>query len=104
MPFALRLSGERLDDAALEQSLQVLVERHPSLRTSFFSVDGTPWQRIEDVQFVMHRVDLAPLPAEERLEEAMQRASPEGGVPLASTKRRFCARRSIGSTTTTCSR
>jgi amino acid adenylation domain-containing protein len=41
MPVTLRLEGQ-LNRAALEQSLQTLVQRHETLRTTFQTVDGQP--------------------------------------------------------------
>src|SRR6476660_682924 len=46
MPWALRLKGE-LDRTALERALNVIVERHESLRTHFVEVEGEPFQVIE---------------------------------------------------------
>lgn len=43
IPNAVRISG-RLQAAALEKSLQEIVERHASLRTTFAEVDGEPVQ------------------------------------------------------------
>src|SRR5262249_34344186 len=37
-----------LDIAALRRSFQLLVERHPSLRTTFTARDGEPFQRLHD--------------------------------------------------------
>ena len=45
IPQAFRLRGE-LNHSALELSLNALVARHPSLRTTFPIVDGTPTQVI----------------------------------------------------------
>jgi amino acid adenylation domain-containing protein len=47
IPAAVLLEGA-LDADALRGALQAVVARHESLRTSFFSVDGHPRQRIED--------------------------------------------------------
>src|SRR5215212_4961693 len=43
MPGVVRLSG-RLDVAALRQTLNEIMRRHESLRTTFPSVDGHPVQ------------------------------------------------------------
>ncbi|QHS63369.1 non-ribosomal peptide synthetase [Chitinophaga agri] len=45
IPLLSRLSG-KIDQLALEQSLQVLLSRHESLRTVFEQQDGEPRQRI----------------------------------------------------------
>ncbi|ASS75351.1 hypothetical protein CIG75_10345 [Tumebacillus algifaecis] len=45
MPFAIRLQGN-LKEAALEQSLSLIVNRHEALRTTFAEVDGAPIQMI----------------------------------------------------------
>src|SRR5690606_3653021 len=44
---AVKLRG-RLNVAALERALELLVQRHESLRTTFPSVDGAPVQRIAE--------------------------------------------------------
>ncbi|MAT96285.1 MAG: non-ribosomal peptide synthetase [Anaerolineaceae bacterium] len=46
-PLALRLTGT-LDEAALAQACQALVQRHESLRTTFTAVSGTPQQIIHE--------------------------------------------------------
>ena len=43
IPFVLRLDGA-LDIAALQQSLQAIVDRHESLRTTFAVDEGQPYQ------------------------------------------------------------
>ena len=45
IPFVVEMRGE-LDVAALERSLEELVARHETLRTTFQSVDGQPLQVI----------------------------------------------------------
>lgn len=45
VPFTMRLDGP-LDRGALHRALQLLAARHESLRTTFPSVDGRPWQVI----------------------------------------------------------
>ncbi|BAT53523.1 amino acid adenylation domain-containing protein [Nostoc sp. NIES-3756] len=47
MPLALRLVGT-LNQTALEQSLQEIIQRHEVLRTNFISVDGQPIQVIRE--------------------------------------------------------
>jgi amino acid adenylation domain-containing protein len=46
-PYALRLRG-LLDDADLQEALDVVVARHGSLRTTYALVDGEPHQRVHD--------------------------------------------------------
>src|SRR5947209_15023614 len=43
IPVALHLQG-RLDEAALAQSLNQIVQRHESLRTTFATLEGRPVQ------------------------------------------------------------
>ena len=59
LPIGLRLSGV-LDEVALKRALDRLVARHEALRTSFYTLDGEPFQRIgpEDVGFCLRRDDL----------------------------------------------
>lgn len=45
IPAAVRITGE-LDVSVLEKSLQALIQRHESLRTTFKSLDGKPVQDI----------------------------------------------------------
>ncbi len=54
----VRIRGP-LHAAALEQALQTVVDRHPSLRTSFETEDGTPYQIVHpSVRLPMRVVDL----------------------------------------------
>ncbi len=59
VPVRLRLTGE-LDAAALRRALDRLVARHETLRTSFNSVEGQPFQLIaaEDSGFDLREHDL----------------------------------------------
>ncbi|MDZ8084001.1 MAG: amino acid adenylation domain-containing protein [Nostoc sp. DedQUE12b] len=47
IPLALRLVGN-LNQAALEQSLQEIIDRHEALRTNFITVNGQPIQIIRE--------------------------------------------------------
>jgi len=47
MPAAVRLNG-RLDEVALGQALQALVDRHEALRTRFEAVEGVARQRVQE--------------------------------------------------------
>ncbi len=61
MPLLLELHGH-IDARALDAALHAIVERHESLRTVFYAVDGEPYQRIlphASVPFV--EVDLTSL-------------------------------------------
>ncbi|MCG8348344.1 MAG: amino acid adenylation domain-containing protein [Chloroflexales bacterium] len=81
-PVALRLSGE-LDVAALERSLNELVRRHETLRTSFAAVDGRPAQVIAPALSVLLPVtDLRDLPEAEREAEALRLATEEARLPF----------------------
>lgn len=67
LPAAVRLEGT-LDVPALQRSLQEVVERHESLRTTFPSVDGQPQQIVaQHLEMPFECVDLSGL--ENRQEE-----------------------------------
>ncbi|HEY9404145.1 MAG TPA: amino acid adenylation domain-containing protein [Pyrinomonadaceae bacterium] len=77
IPAVMRLTG-RLDHNALAQSLNEVVRRHESLRTSFVSHDGEPVQVIRDEwQLQMPVVDLSAFPENEREAEAQRFLSAE---------------------------
>jgi amino acid adenylation domain-containing protein len=40
----------RLDVSALQQALQMLIDRHPILRTTYAAIDGSPYQCVADYQ------------------------------------------------------
>ncbi len=66
MPFGLHFSG-KLNITALESSLQLLIDRHESLRTNFITVDGEPLGAIAATRdFTLPVIDLRTLPASER--------------------------------------
>jgi non-ribosomal peptide synthetase component F/acyl carrier protein len=62
MPHAFRLSGP-LDKGRLEDAFRALIHRHESLRTSFLTVSGKPFQVIHDnVDFEMGNIGpIAPI-------------------------------------------
>ncbi|MBA3824862.1 MAG: amino acid adenylation domain-containing protein, partial [Ktedonobacterales bacterium] len=71
IPSALRIQGN-LDIAALEHSLQQLVQRHDALRTTFRLVDGQPVQHIQrELQLALPQINLTHLPSAEH-EAALQ--------------------------------
>ena len=77
-----RLRGT-LDRAALQSSLDEVVHRHESLRTTYHVQDGTPWARIEAARPVqMTFVDLSGLPADERDAAVEQYGRAESGIPF----------------------
>ncbi|MBD2036727.1 amino acid adenylation domain-containing protein, partial [Leptolyngbya sp. FACHB-321] len=66
IPQALRLNGS-LNLAALEQSLNEIVQRHESLRTTFVASEGQPFQVIAPTLRVpLCVMDLRSLPQQER--------------------------------------
>ncbi|WP_193075971.1 non-ribosomal peptide synthase/polyketide synthase [Pseudomonas sp. FME51] len=70
IPGGLRLRGE-LDEQALQRSFATLVERHESLRTTFFAEDGIGFQRIGAAgDWTLLRDDLCALPETQRVERA----------------------------------
>ena len=77
IPVALHLSGS-LDVAALAESLNQLVRRHESLRTTFATVAGQPVQLIhDDCQVRLEVADLSSWSAPERSAEIERRAEAE---------------------------
>jgi hypothetical protein len=82
MPTALRLTG-RLNTDALEWSINEIIRRHESLRTTFRLVDNQPAQVIaEQLTLKMPVVDLQTLPAEEREAKVMRLATEEARRPF----------------------
>ena len=66
IPTALRFKG-RIDVNAFRNSLQAIVERHESLRTTFKSVNGMPVQVIhDDASAEADWIDIRDLPEEQR--------------------------------------
>ena len=59
----LRLLG-RLDTSALKESIEIVLQRHESLRTRFVSVDGAPRQQIDPPRgYTLEITDLARVPS-----------------------------------------
>ena len=72
MPLLVRLTGE-LDVAALEKSINDIVGRHATLRTTFSSQDGQPRQHVAPALTLSLPVtDLSHLPPAEREGQAQQ--------------------------------
>jgi len=69
IPTAMRLRG-KLNVKALEKSLQEIVRRHESLRTTFAENEGTPVQIVADeFDLQLEQTDLSTLPEVEREQE-----------------------------------
>ncbi|MBL0694525.1 amino acid adenylation domain-containing protein, partial [Comamonas sp. JC664] len=83
VPLPLQLEGA-LDASALQRSLQELVRRHESLRTTFRAVAGQPVQVIHPtVPVPFEDVDLSGIPDEAlRRAEAVRRATEEARRPF----------------------
>jgi amino acid adenylation domain-containing protein len=75
IPIVVRIEGQ-LDIEAVRKTLQELVRRHESLRTTFLNVDGEPRQRIAASMNVdLPIIDLSSLPEDERDEAAVRYSS-----------------------------
>ncbi|MET0396621.1 MAG: amino acid adenylation domain-containing protein, partial [Longimicrobiaceae bacterium] len=82
MPYALRLRGA-LDTGALRSSLDALVRRHETLRTTFAEHDGEPVQVIHPpAPVALEELDLCDLPEPERVAEAERLALEEALIPF----------------------
>ncbi len=82
MPAAVRLSGA-LDIQALKRTLNEIIRRHESLRTSFPAEGGQPRQEIApalELELAVH--DLSQLSLPEREAEALRRATAEARHPF----------------------
>jgi len=79
---SLRIGG-RLNVPALRRTLQEIVARHESLRTSFVAVDGVPSQRIaESLLLPLPVVDLSELPEADRQQVAKSLAQQDALRPF----------------------
>ncbi|HEY0738042.1 MAG TPA: amino acid adenylation domain-containing protein, partial [Herpetosiphonaceae bacterium] len=82
LPAGLRLRGT-LDHDALRHSLDRLIARHESLRTTFAAVQGQPVQVIAPAAPLdLTTVDLRPLPPDERQAAAMELATEDARQPF----------------------
>ncbi|GED99905.1 hypothetical protein nbrc107696_03520 [Gordonia spumicola] len=70
LPVVLRLTGP-LDVAALHAAVVDVVTRHEVLRTMFPDVEGTPYQRIDDPDAVVDRLDWRIVDTEDAVAEAV---------------------------------
>ncbi|MBT5270698.1 MAG: amino acid adenylation domain-containing protein, partial [Candidatus Marinimicrobia bacterium] len=66
----------------MEQSLQNLVQRHESLRTTFPTIDGKPMVRISEETFQLSVLDLTELSAEEQKQKVGQLVDDEATRPF----------------------
>ncbi|MGB7922078.1 MAG: condensation domain-containing protein, partial [Pyrinomonadaceae bacterium] len=82
IPAAVRLNG-LIDVSVLERTLNAIIERHESLRTSFALINGQPVQIISRAQsFTLPLVDLSELDGAERDAEARRLATEEAQRPF----------------------
>jgi amino acid adenylation domain-containing protein/non-ribosomal peptide synthase protein (TIGR01720 family) len=82
IPAALRLRGE-LDERALCESFQQLIQRHESLRTRFLQRDGQALQRIQPAaSFVLQQLDFSKVPASERDAQVRQAREEDAQAPF----------------------
>lgn len=81
-PLAVRRTGP-LDVSALERSLNEIIRRHEAWRTTFHTLDGQPFQKIEaPFQIKLPVIDLRSLPEAEREGEAMRVAAEDARLPF----------------------
>lgn len=82
IPLALRLQG-RLNYAALQHALHMIIARHETLRTTFQVVDGEPRQSIAQLgPTIVPLVDLRALPSAQSAQAALHIAATEGLRPF----------------------
>ncbi|MCF7958259.1 MAG: amino acid adenylation domain-containing protein, partial [Phycisphaerae bacterium] len=82
IPLKLSLSGS-LDHAALEQSLNEIISRHESLRTTFDVIDGNPVQVIHSPSDrVLQIEDLSDIPEKEQGQKVHSLARAEADTPF----------------------
>ncbi|WP_411704655.1 non-ribosomal peptide synthetase, partial [Edaphovirga cremea] len=82
MPTSVRLTGA-LQLSALQQSLNEVIRRHESLRTSFATVDGQPVQVIEPaLELAIEVLDLTSMSEPVREVEAQRLSAAEASLPF----------------------
>jgi amino acid adenylation domain-containing protein len=82
LPLALRLSG-LLNIAALESSINEIIQRHEALRTNFVTAEGQPVQVIaSSLNCQVQVVNLLHLPESERESEAQRCVNQEANRPF----------------------
>jgi amino acid adenylation domain-containing protein/non-ribosomal peptide synthase protein (TIGR01720 family) len=81
MASGLRVEGA-LDLQALERAIQLLIERHESLRTVIVTRDGHPAQAMKPRPLPLRFEDLSATPAPQREALALRRAQAEGARPF----------------------
>ncbi|APF18136.1 amino acid adenylation domain protein [Caldithrix abyssi DSM 13497] len=82
IPTALKISG-RFNLPVFEKTLNFLVERHETLRTTFANKNGTPVQVIKETLSIKPAVvDLTHLPEKEREREALRLATEDAMEPF----------------------
>jgi amino acid adenylation domain-containing protein/thioester reductase-like protein len=82
IPMAFQLSGE-LHSGRLAQALDMLCQRHESLRSRIFNTEGTPWQQVAEIspRLILDEVkDEDTL--QEKLRQEVQRPFTFGDDPL----------------------
>lgn len=86
MPMALLIKGP-LQVEVLRKTFREIVQRHGTLRTSFISTDGKPFQVIEpDLAIEIPLIDLTGLPEQEKGREVQRLARKEEETPFDLTR------------------
>ena len=82
IPTALKINGD-FNLHVFEKTLNFLVERHETLRTTFTNKNGTPLQIIkEHLELKPPLIDLSHLPEKEREQEALRLATEDAMEPF----------------------